>query len=203
MAREDKIMRLIKVVAPVMLCFMCFGCTSLPFQYRYSIKHRNVDGKLVGPFVPVGARSPTQIDAMQLDGDRRQNVTLELRGVKQSPDEAFNAQVTKWLSDEMIDIKDEGLYVLRDTIDRSSKDVIRGVVLRPLQRSFVHDLDTGETAGTVFLYLVLQSDGLAAGNILVDEHDAGFGWGRDFLFFQRKGQKTFRGYWGALGGQGH
>ena len=171
------------------------GCDGMRDGKRNSVKHSDVEGLLMGPFTPVSVRSPTEIEAFLVEGGVRRNVILELRGVKKSPDDEFNAEVMKWLKNRMHDVREDGLYVLQNTIIEPSENVIRGVVLTPLQDSVMHDLDTGEEIRKVFLYRVLQSHGLTLAKVLLDETDTDFGWDKDFAYFQKTGRQKSRGYW--------
>ena len=175
--------------------FLVGGCDGMGVGKRNSVKHSDVEGRLMGPFFPVTVRSPTEIEAVLVDGDVRRNVVLEFRGVKKSPDDDFNAGVMKWLKSSLDGLRNQELYLIRDTMDEPSENIIRGVVLAPIQGSVVHDLETGEDTRSVILYRVLQCYGLTLGKVLLDETDTGFGWDKDFAYFQKTGRKKSRGYW--------
>jgi len=189
------LIRKVGVMVLPSLILLSAGCAVLSVGYRYTLDHNNVEGNLAGPYMPIGAISPTAIKTVLDDGGVQKEVVLELRGVVSPPDAVASNAAAKWLRWRVVDWANEGLFVLKDTLIDCGNGLVKGVVLYPLQRSVFHDIATGRTVTLVSRYGVLQCDALNHGRLLQAKDSASFSWGRDFAHFQQEARQDRLGYW--------
>jgi len=183
------------LVGVVVLCVFFTGCSKLSLGYRYSVAGSHVSDQLEGPYMPTEVISPTEVRANLYDGRQHKEVVLVLRGVVSPSDRRLRDEAEKWLDYKILCYRDEGFYILKNTLLDADCARMTGVVLYPLQRSVYHNARSGETETVVHRYGVLQCSALASGILLHMKEDTHYPWDRDFAHFQRSAQRDRLGCW--------
>lgn len=184
--------RFVGVAMCALMLTLSVGCSKAKYgviQDDWIIAHKDIKGKLTGPYIFRNATAPHEI---RVEVNTNEFVRITLRGLKETghhvTDHECKDVMGPWL-------RSRPIYLLTDTIRSNANGMLSGIVLVPAEQSGSFDTSDGHIERHTETYELIPHSQLSLGLALADRTDTNYWVYPSLLAAENQAKLNRKGYW--------